>query len=539
MRIDPIQLKNKNILINDYENHKTEVIDFFDYSPVQNFKQRVIDLQKRDFKRQQLMEVLYADNNRWDAPASTFANIERLKDEDSVVVIGGQQAGLMTGPLYSVNKIISIIQLAKKQEVVLGIPVIPVFWIAGEDHDYDEINHVFFMEHEKIEKHTLGQQVNEKQSISHIEIDRTYANRWLDELFTKLTETKYTKNLYEIVRSCLDQSTTYVDFFARLIFQLFQEEGLVLIDSASLELRRLESEYFVKLIEKQPEISKGVYQSYQQLAQLGYSISLDVELNDGHLFVYNDNDRVLLERNDLGEWIGKQNEIKMTTEELIDIAKETPERLSNNVVSRPLMQELVFPTLAFIGGLGEISYWSVLKSAFHSLGMKMPPVLPRLSFTFIDQHTEKRLKKFAIDEISAVNHGVDQYKINWLAAQNTPPLHQISAQVKQAIDDAHRPLRNIAAEIRTDVGQLANKNLKYLFREIDFLQGRIDKALEEKYMVELTEFSKINLTLFPQGGLQERVWNPLLLLNDHGFEFVKKLTNESCSFEEDHFLVYI
>lgn len=539
MRIDPIQLQNKSLLINDYRDHKQKITDFFDYSPVHDYKKRIIDLQNRDFKREQLTELLYTVNKQWDAPSSTFANIDRLKDDNSVVVIGGQQAGLMTGPLYSVNKVISIIQFARKQEELLNIPVIPVFWIAGEDHDYDEINHVFLTNGERLKKHSLGQQVNEKQSISHITIDREYAYRWLDELFIELAETKYTKNLYTIVKNCLDQSTTYVDFFARLIFQLFQEEGLVLIDSGSAEMRHLESDYFVQLIEKQPEISMGVYDSFQRLAQLGYSISLDVEPNDGHLFIYDNDERILLERNESGEWIGKQNEIKLTTSELLDIAQETPELLSNNVVSRPLMQELVFPTLAFIGGLGEISYWSVLKSAFHSLGMKMPPVLPRLSFTFIDQATEKRLNKFAIDGSSAVNNGVDKHRINWLTAQNNPPIHHISEQLKQVIDDAHQPLRNMAKEIRTDLGELANRNLEYLFRDIDFLEERIYKVLEEKFESELIEFNKINLTLFPSNGLQERVWNPLLLINEHGIDFIQKLTSESCSFEEDHFLVYI
>lgn len=539
MRIDPIQLEKKSLLINDYEKHEQKIMDFFDYSPIHDYEKRVIDIQNRSFKRKQLTEVLQKVNERWDAPPSTMANINRLKSEDSVVVIGGQQAGLMTGPLYSVNKAISIIQFAKKQEECLGIPVIPVFWIAGEDHDYDEINHVFFIGNENLEKHSLGQQVNEKHSISDINIDRIHANQWLDELFIQLKETKYTKKLYEIVKNCLDQSTTYVDFFARLIFQLFQEEGLVLIDSGSPEIRHLESEYFVQLIEKQADISKTVYDSFHQLTQLGYSISLDVELNDCHLFIYDHGERILLERNEFGEWVGKQNEIKLTTEELLDIAKNTPELLSNNVVSRPLMQELVFPTLAFVGGLGEISYWSVLKSAFHSLEIKMPPVLPRLSFTFIDKNTKKKLRKFAIDGGFAVNHGVDQHKINWLAEQSHPPLHQITDQLKQTINDAHRPLRNLATEIRSDLGQLATKNLEYLHRDIDFLEKRIQKAIEEKYHNELLIFNQINLTLFPNRGLQERVWNPLLLINEHGVDFLKKLTNESCSFKEDHFLVYI
>src|SRR5699024_1821071 len=176
--------------------------------------------------------------------------------------------------------------------------------------------------------------------------------------------------------------------------------------------------------------------------------------------------------------------MKLTTNELLNIARKTPELLSNNVVSRPIMQELVFPTLAFIGGLGEISYWSVLKSAFHSLEINMPPVLPRLSFSFIDKSTEKKLRKFQIDESYAVNHGVEQLKINWLTAQSYPPIHQIIEQLKQTIDDVHRPLRNLAEDIRTDLGQLANKNLEHLYKEIDFLGNRIEKALGEKYFHE-------------------------------------------------------
>src|SRR5690625_5353057 len=190
MRIDPIKLQHKSSLINDYKKHEQKIMKYFDYSPINDYEKRVIDLQNRSFQRKQLTEVLQTVNKRWDAPPPTMTNIDRLKEENSVVVIGGQQAGLMTGPFYSVNKVISIIQFAKNQEERLGIPVIPAFWIAGEDHDYDEINHVFYMEDEKMKKHILRQQVNEKHSISHIKIDRKHANLWLDELFIQLKETR-------------------------------------------------------------------------------------------------------------------------------------------------------------------------------------------------------------------------------------------------------------------------------------------------------------------------------------------------------------
>lgn len=539
MHIDPIELKNKNMFIRDYRNNDPKIMRYFDYSPFHDYEKRVNDLKDRNFKREQLTEVLSKMNDNWNAPRSTFENIERLKNNNSVVVIGGQQAGLLTGPLYTINKIISILQFARQQEKKLNIPVIPVFWIAGEDHDFEEINHIYQPQISEMKKHTISQYITGKYPISDIEIDQEKANQWLIKIFKELTETEYTKDLYAAIRRCLEESNTYVDFFAQLIYELFNDEGLVLLDSSHPELRQIESEYFNLLIHHQSAISENVYSSLQQLTLAGYSISLDIERNSGHLFYHHNHERILLDRHETGEWIGKQEEVKLSTEELLKIANENPENLSNNVITRPIMQELLFPTLAFVGGNGEISYWSVLKQAFHELNIKMPPILPRLSFTYMNTNIQKMLKEYAICATQAINFGVDSYKGNWLAAQQNPPIHQMVEQLKLSIDRAHQPLRNIAGEIRSDLGDMAQKNLKYIFREIDYLENRVNTVLEEKYEKELVNFDLINNLLNPQGGLQERTWNPINLINEHGTDFLMKLVDENCSFEKEHFLVYI
>ncbi|MBY7143732.1 bacillithiol biosynthesis cysteine-adding enzyme BshC [Virgibacillus sp. NKC19-3] len=539
MRIDPVQLYKQNQLIYDYRNTSGQISYFFDYMPFGSSEQRINDLENRVFDRVGLVEVLHAMNEQWEAPDSTYHNIERLKEDNSVVVIGGQQAGLMTGPMYTINKIISIIQFARQQEANLDIPVIPVFWIAGEDHDLDEINHIYLPEATKMKKHKLIQHGFEKHSVSHIHMDAAESNAWLNDLFEQLTETQYTKELYETIKGCLDKSTTYVDFFARVIYQLFTEEGLVLIDSADPKVRQLESSYFIQLIENQNMISEGVYTAFSQLQQKGYSLSLDADPTDGHLFYHKNNERILLMRNNDGEWVGKQNEVRLTTEELITIAKTHPEHLSNNVVTRPLMQELLFPSLAFIGGPGEISYWAALKPAFHALNMKMPPVLPRLSMTYIDRNVEKSLKRFDIPAVEAVNQGIKDIKGHWLASKCNPPVEQVANEIKATIDKAHAPLRDIARDTRSDLGELADKNLYYLYRDIEYLEDRILKALQEKYAKELYEFDHINNVLRPYDGLQERIWNPFPLVNAYGIDFIKKITNASCSFEHDHYLVYM
>ncbi|MFD1849153.1 bacillithiol biosynthesis cysteine-adding enzyme BshC [Oceanobacillus bengalensis] len=536
MRIDPIKLTNQSKLINDYRNNDKRIVDFFDYLPFENFEQRVRDLGDRVFPRELITDVLHTINENWDAPSSTLHNIKRLKKTDSVVVIGGQQAGLLTGPMYTINKVISIIQFAKQQEEELGIPVIPVFWIAGEDHDFDEINHIFIPNKSKMKKIKVGQRLEGKYSVSDFPMDKEEVRQWMYRVFAGLHETEYTKDLYEMMMDCFNKSNTYTDFFARIIFQLFNDDGLVLIDSAHPLVRKIEEPYFVQMIENQSKLSSGVYDTLEKLRQEGYQVALEADINSGNLFYHKENERILLTCNESGDWVGKQDEVVFTTEEMIAIAKHQPEKLSNNVVTRPIMQEMLFPSLTFIGGAGEIAYWATLKSSFHAMGIKMPPVLPRLSFTFIESRLEKLLAKFGIDESYAVNNGMHEYKDNWLKSKSNPPIHELANTLKQSIEMAHKPLKDIATDIRSDLGALAEKNLQYLFRDVEFLEGRIMKGLEDKFSKELHEIDTIHLMLHPD-GLQERTWNPLFYMNKYGVEFIREIIETSLSFENEHYII--
>ncbi|WP_226037929.1 bacillithiol biosynthesis cysteine-adding enzyme BshC [Aquibacillus saliphilus] len=540
MRIDPINLETNNKLIDEYRTNG-EIVNNFDYLPYEasTFQQRVADLKERDFDRDGLSSVLKKLNDGWNAPKSTLNNIERLREKDSVVVIGGQQSGLLTGPLYTIHKIISIINLAKKQEKQLKVPVIPVFWIAGEDHDYDEINHIMQETSSRMKKFKTPQRVKGKISMSEFELDKEITKAWLKRIFEGLQETEFTNSYYQLFDQLIDETDTIVDFFAKAIFRLFDEEGIVLIDSGNKLVRQLESKHFQAMIIKQKEISQAVYRSNQKVKQAGYSISMDVEANEGHLFFHKDGERVLLVRAEDGSWRGKQNECEFTTDELLHIANQSPELLSNNVVTRPLMQELLFPSLAFLGGLGEIGYWSVLKPAFQTFEIKMPPVLPRLSITMIDRTTEKKLNRFSISASQVVNHGVEYERGNWLASQPAAPIEQLTDQVKFSIERAHRPLKELAKSIRSDLGDVAEKNLFYLFEDIEYLENKLMNVLEEKYHHGLKDFDAIQTLLRPEGGLQERCWNITPFLNQYGDDFIKQLVDQSYDYQADHYLVYL
>ncbi|KHE72744.1 bacillithiol biosynthesis cysteine-adding enzyme BshC [Halobacillus sp. BBL2006] len=541
MRIDPIQLQSKQLLFHDYKQNFQTVEDKFEFDPKDPtiWTERLQQLKNNTYQREALTNVLDQMNKKWEAPESSLANIDRLKDEGSTVVIAGQQAGLLTGPLYTVHKIISVLQLAKQKQKELGKPVIPVFWIAGEDHDFDEINHLFMKENAAMKKFTIQHTPETKASVSDIEIDQTEAEKWIKQIFQAVSETEFTSDFYQQVMQALNRSGSYSDFFAKLVYLLFPSEGLVIVDAHDSEIRNLESSYFTTMIEKNEEMAKGVFSSLQVNRQQGYETLLDSEWRDAHLFYHHQGDRILLNRDEDGVFRGKNNEVALMKEELIQIAKEHPEQLSNNVVTRPLMQECLFPVLAFIGGPGEINYWSVLKPAFQAAGLQMPPVLPRLSFTLIDRKAEQTMERLQIKVEDGIYYGTGEAKMKWLASRSAPPIHQLSEQVKEEIDRIHRPLREKSTEFGPDLAQMAEKNLKYIFQNIDFLEKRMSQSLEQQYEYEVYQFNDLEVLLHPGGGLQERMWNIVPWVNQYGTDVFERMNQHHLSFDQDHFVVYV
>ncbi|WP_018932777.1 bacillithiol biosynthesis cysteine-adding enzyme BshC [Gracilibacillus lacisalsi] len=540
MRIESQRLDLHNKFITDYQKEVKDLLDHFDYNPYDEnvFKEREKDLKEQPFQRDALADVLHSINRRWSATEATFENIERLRDENSVVVIGGQQAGMLTGPLYTINKIVSIIALAKQQEELLGVPVLPVFWIAGEDHDFAEVNHIFLPEETELRKYPIEDHHKERTSVSNRTLNKEQTYRWLKTTFRSLKETAYTKELFQTVHDKLMKANTFVDFFASFIHEIFADTGLILIDSGDSEVRQLESAYYYEMIEKQPEISRSVYRSLQSMRTKGYHVSVDANEQDGHLFVEQEGERILLQK-DGQNWIGKNNECLYSNQELLEIAKETPERLSNNVVTRPLMQEKLFPTLAFFAGPSEAAYWSILKDAFHSVSLKMPPVLPRVSLTLVDEKLAKVLSKYNIDPSVAIDNGVQTQKINWLSAQANSPVEEMTIQLKEAIKMGHQPLKEVTNDLTDDVSQYADKNLQLLLQQVDKLSMRIHKEFSQKYHRQLKEFDYIQMHLKPDNGLQERIWNITYFLNLYGFEWVKQINNYSFDWKKQHYIVYL
>ncbi len=540
MNTIPVQLKHQSQLIQDYRDRQESIFTQFDYDPfqVRSYQNRLKQIQQMNYKREELADILIEQNKKWGLSPEVKKNIVQLKDPESSVVIGGQQAGLLTGPLYTIHKIISIIIHAREQADHLQKPVVPVFWIAGEDHDFDEINHVFVQKNTaQLKKVAIQDDLESKQSVSSRQLPKEEARTFIEQVFRSFQETEHTQELIQQVKDAIEESETYVDFFGILIHSMFKEEGLVLVDSDDPSLRRLETEYFVRLIENQPAISEAVVEELEAQADKGYMISLDANMDDGHLFYHVNDERQLLMKKDRETWMTKDGETLITTDELIQLVKQSPELFSNNVITRPMMQEMVFPVLAFHAGPGELAYWSVLKKAFRCLDMTLPIVMPRMSITLLQANHQSWLNQLGLSEEEVIQAGSFSHKMRWLKRKPKYPIEETIEEVRKQMNVIHQPIQEIATSITPDMERLSKKNAEKIDQELVFIEKRLLKAVEDHHQLTVQKYDELDLFYYPNGGLQERIWNIVYWMNHYGLDLPARLASLPPKWEHDHVLV--
>lgn len=541
MEMVEIPLKISQQITKDYIQGTGSVNRFFDYSESsdQVYQKRMEDLQNQTFPRQELAHYLQGFHKQYDVGSKTIKNIKRLEDKNSLVVIGGQQAGLLTGPLYTIHKIISIIQLAEQQEERLGVPVLPVFWIAGEDHDFEEINHTYALKQNQLKKLKINQTQKQKISVSEMRLDSELCRNWIDEVFAAYGETEHTQNTLKSLYRLLQKSETYVDFFIHVVYSLFKESGLIVIDSGHSELRKIEKPFLQKLLKENKEVREAVFKRQLDVDEIGYGKPLEINKQNGHFFYHLNQERILMEEREPNVFYGKNNECRRTLEELLNECEQYPERFSNNVVSRPLMQEFLFPTLAFIAGPGEVAYWSVLQKAFHHFGKLMPPIVLRHLLTIVDRTTNKYLSETELSANDVLNNGATDVREQWLEQQKNWDLDKITEEVASQISEAHKPLRKLAEDIHPGLSSIAEKNIEIIQNQVHYLNQKLHKTIRGQYETELKKFDHLDHMIRPLGNPQERMWNAFYYVNLYGPEFIHTLTDHQMAFNDKHKIIFM
>jgi len=380
----------------------------YDFNRVSNFYQpeglniaslvpRAQKVIAQTFQRDAVADVLADQNAQAGAGELTLANIERLRQPDSVVVITGQQAGLFTGPLYTVFKALTAIKLAEHLRSQ-GVNAVPMFWIAAEDHDFEEVNHARIVNRE-------GQLVTvtytacspkEGKPVGHVKLcDEIGGN--IDELLAALPESEFVPRLAEDLRASYAAGTGFADAFGKMMMRLFHQFGVVLINPLDDRLKQVSRDIYSGAMSRLPEFAGRLVSASSQLEAAGYHAQVYTSNEAVPLFMLDEGRRTAMVHRDDGRFYLKNGEKSFAAEELLETINRCPNCFSPNVTLRPIVQDFLLPTVAYIGGAAEIAYFAQLRPNYSLLGRVEPVVLPRASFTLVEKRHAKTMSKYGIE----------------------------------------------------------------------------------------------------------------------------------------------
>ncbi len=294
----------------------------------------------------------------WGAGEKTLANIQRLR-EGAHAVVTGQQVGLFGGPLLSLFKAASVLALAKQVESA-GVPCVPIFWMATEDHDLAEVNQTLLLTNDfqlaSFTANTDGKPDSPVASIRFAE--------GADELVAQAAEVLGDSLAADYLRESYGAGETFSGAYAKLFTRLFAEHGLVLLDPADAELHRIAAPLFVESVERAGDLDAALLARNREISQAGYHEQVKVTGESTPLFALVEGARVPIHRSN-GEFTIRRERISL--EELKRRILEKPENFNANVLLRPVLQDYWLPTLAYIGGPAEIAYFAQVGVVYEKL----------------------------------------------------------------------------------------------------------------------------------------------------------------------------
>jgi len=538
MELEVLALQEKNKVMQSYNYDKEFLHTFFDYKNEESsYTARLNELASRKFERPQLADAIRKFMKPFGISAIANKHIDELA-ENAVTVIGGQQAGILTGPLYSVHKALTVILLARKQREKLNVPVVPVFWVAGEDHDLNEINHIYTEMDGQATKNQYREKFILKLMASDAVYDKEMLSSFVKDTFGKFGETSHTKVLLDEVLGAVEMEDTFTHFFVRLMNGLFKDEGLLFIDSAAKQLREMEKDYFVRLIVESEHIAEVVKSKEELFAEKGYGTPFGAEADAANLFYVHDTGRVLLSRRD-GYFVNDSTGLQFSKQDMLRIAEETPWLLSNNVATRPLMQDMVFPVLAFVGGPGEIAYWSLLKEAFHHLDMKMPIIVPRMSMTLVTPQVQHALKEKSLTVEEVMSGAVLTAREQFISGLSDEGFDSVMDETEVVLREQYGKIAEFAERQGPMMQELLKKNLQFHTKQLGYLKGKAEETVLLKHATALRTFGILEGELFPEGVLQERLYPPYTYLNGYGPTLITDLLQLPFEMDGTHKIIYM
>jgi len=438
--------------------------------------------EKRNFSpenRSLLLEVLLDQYGGLNRSYLLDLNLFSLVDERTFTVTTGHQLNIFTGPLYFIFKIITTINLAKKlQEKYPNYKFVPVYWMASEDHDFEEINHF----------HLFGKkyvwETEQKGPVGR------FAPQSLNLVLEQLNDSA---QLFE--QAYLD-SSTLAEAVRVYVNQLFGDYGLIVVDADSHRLKKIFAPVITADLLEQ-NVNGLVNQTNAALQKAGFdSQAFSRPIN---FFYLNGSRERIVEEN--GVYKVLNTDLQFTSTEMRKLIEDHPERFSPNVILRPLYQEMILPNIGYVGGPAEVIYWMQLKAVFDYFNVPFPVLMPRNFGMIINKTTQKKIDKTGLTPTDLFKD-LHTLKAEYLE-RNLLTDHVLTAE-RSALIGVFATIKEKASLIDKSLEGFVGAETARVLKEVEVIEKRLKKAQETQNEIALSQLDGIKEKLFPNGGLQER-----------------------------------
>jgi bacillithiol biosynthesis cysteine-adding enzyme BshC len=505
-----------------------------DIAKIAGRKDEVLDNYKVD--RNALCDVLKEINEACGCTPQTLEAIERLREKDTVAIVTGQQAGLFSGPLYTVFKAISAIKLAEKLTRE-GTKAVPVFWIAEEDHDFAEVDHTYIIDRAgKLTKfENTPANYRENIPVGNVMLDEGIRET-LDELFRSLPNNEFTAEVRELLTGAYQKGESYGAAFGRMMTRVFGKYGLVILSPLDKKLKSLAAPAAAQAIEKWEEINAALLARGKELEEAGYHAQVLVEENSFPFFYFNEKGEREKIKIQNSKFLIDNSEADLSR--LKDLALNEPEKFSPNALLRPVIQDYLLPTLCYFGGGAEISYFAQNSEIYRILQRPQTPIFYRSSATAVEPHIRRALESYHL-ELKDFFASIEELYARVVEGFLNRETARDFAEAEEIVNTQMNRLEQSLLKVDSTLAESVARRRSKVMYHIAALRKKFHRAQIFKDETARRRLETAVQSLYPQKALQERSLNVVSLMARHGVGLIDRLYENAEIEGKRHRIIYL
>ncbi len=479
-------------------------------------------------RRKRVAEILERQNKSWNASAKTLENIARLRN-GAFAVVTGQQTGLFGGPMFSIYKALTTVKLAQEAGK-LGLNCVPVFWLATEDHDLDEVNQADVLSPDgQWERFSVVTRGDKDLPVGSVTFGKD-----LSEVVVRATALLGETEAATLLAECYRPGETFGTAFAKLFARLFADLGVILLDGSDPELDHIVAPVFGQVIDQVPELNQKLKERGEQLEAAGYHQQVRLSPTSTPLLAMRDGSRIPLHSDAAGSFsIG---DAKHSKQDLAALAISSPQTFSPNVLLRPVVQDYLLPTLAYVGGAAEVAYFAQAAVLYEAILGRVTPVVPRFSATLIETKPQTLLEKHKLS-FADVLQGPEPLRETIGVRLLGPNLQVSFDQAEAGVGSSMAAVKEALAQLDKTLVESAENAESKMMHQIASLRARAARAETRQSEVADRHARVLSNNLFPDKALQERGFAGIYFLAKHGRELLAQLLETINPDSLDHQLI--